>query len=284
MEEMDNLADFEMGGPDTMDGKEDDEKGSAPHNTNDKLADQIMHYYRQFNSDSMMVVKIIMIASGPVAILLFAMFVSSAGSTLVAFTTLVVSLMFIGISLHMLGWILDKDIGTRSMQEIAEPIKEGSEGFFMTQYGTIFKLAFCTAIGLFFIYSMRDPVPGSELNYYFSTMSMAMIMSFSFILGACCSAISGYAGIWVSVRANLRVAAASRNDYNAALQICFRGGAFAAIINVALAIFGISFLYLCLTFHLYSSLRGPNSVPPIEEIPVLLVGFSFGASFVAMFA
>ena len=127
-------------------------------------------------------------------------------------------------------------------------------------------------------------MPGSELNYYFSTMSMAMIMSLSFVIGACCSAISGYAGIWVSVRANLRVAAASRNDYNAALQICFRGGAFAAIINVALAILGISFLYLCLTFHLYSSLRGPNAVPPIEEIPVLLVGFSFGASFVAMFA
>ena len=281
---MDNLADFEMGGPDTMDGKEDDEKSSAPHNTNDKLADQIMHFYRQFNSDAMMVVKIIAMASGPVAILLFAMFISSAASTLVAFVTLVVSLIFIGISLHMLGWILDKDIGTRSMQEIAEPIKEGSEGFFMTQYGTIFKLAFCTAIGLFIIYSMREPVPGSELNYYFSTMSMAMIMAFSFILGACCSAISGYAGIWVSVRANLRVAAASRNDYNAALQICFRGGAFAAIINVALAIFGISFLYLCLTFHFYSSLRGPNAVPPIEEIPVLLVGFSFGASFVAMFA
>ena len=78
-------------------------------------------------------------------------------------------------------------------------------------------------------------------------------MSLSFILGACCSAISGYAGIWVSVRANLRVAAAARNDYNAALQICFRGGAFAAIINVALAIFGISFLYLMLTFHLYST-------------------------------
>ena len=64
MEEMDNLADFEMGGPDTMDGKEDDEKSSAPFNTNDKLADQIMHYYRHFNSDSMMIFKIIAMAAG----------------------------------------------------------------------------------------------------------------------------------------------------------------------------------------------------------------------------
>lgn len=242
-----------MGGPDTMDDKEDDGKSSAPFNTNDYWADYIMQIYRQMESDSMFVVKVCLAAAGPVTIALFAMFVSSAGSTLIAFSTMIISLMFVGISLNMLGWILDKDIGPRSMQEIAEPIREGSEGFFVTQYSTIFKFAFATAIGLFILYSMRDPVPGSELNHYFSTFSMALIMSFSFCLGACCSAISGYAGIWVSVRANLRVAAAARNDYNAALQICFRGGAFAAIINVALAIFGISTLFLLLTFHLYST-------------------------------
>jgi len=232
----------------------------------------------------MFAIKVAIGAAGPVAILAFATFVSSTPSTLIAFSTFTISIMFIGLSLNMLGWILDKEIGPRSMQEIAEPIKEGSEGFFKTQYGTIFKLAFATALGLFFIYNLRDPVPGSELNYYFNTLSMAMIMSISFLIGSCCSAIAGYAGIWVSVRANLRVAAAARNDYNGALQICFRGGAFAAIINVALAIFGISLLYLCLTFHLYSHQKIAGSKPPIEEIPVLLVGFSFGASFVAMFA
>ena len=110
---------------------------------------------------------------------------------------------------------------------------------------------------------------------------MALITSFSFFLGAICSAISGYAGIWVSVRANLRVAAACKKCYNDAIQICFRGGAFAAIINVALAIFGISSLYL--GFEFYFWITGVAD-PPIEEIPALLVGFGFGASFVAMFA
>jgi Na+/H+-translocating membrane pyrophosphatase len=51
--------------------------------------------------------------------------------------------------------------------------------------------------------------------------------------------------------------------------------------NVALAIFGISSLYLCFEFYFY--MKGSID-PPIEEIPILLVGFSFGASFVAMFA
>lgn len=105
----------------------------------------------------------------------------------------------------------------------------------------------------------------------------------SFLIGAFCSALSGYAGMWVSVRANLRVAAAARKCYDTAMKICFRGGAFAAIINVALALFGISSLYLVLYFCFW--LHMPSDVEiPIQEIPVLLAGFGFGASFVAMFA
>jgi Na+/H+-translocating membrane pyrophosphatase len=117
-------------------------------------------------------------------------------------------------SVWLLGQILDHSTGTRAMQEVADPIREGSEGFFMTQYGTIFKLSFACAIGLFCIYAVRDPIKGSELNNYFSTTGMAFITSISLLIGAMCSAIAGYAGIWVSVRANIRVASAARNDYN----------------------------------------------------------------------
>ena len=125
------------------------------------------------------------------------------------------------------------------------------------------------------MYAFREIPAQSKLNHFFTPLSMAFITSISFLLGAVCSAIAGYSGIWVSVRANLRVAAAAKKCYNDAIVICFRGGAFAAIINVALAIFGISFLYLCFEFYFYT--QGATS-PPIEEIPVLLVGFSFGAS------
>ena len=122
------------------------------------------------------------------------------------------------------------------------------------------------------------------MHLYVGTTFTAFVTSISFLLGANCSAISGYAGIWVSVRANVRVAAAARKCYNEALQICFRGGAFSAIINVALAIFGISSLYLFMSFVFYINAPDSISNPPIEDIPVLLVGFGFGASFVAMFA
>lgn len=169
------------------------------------------------------------------------------------------------------------------MLEVANPIKEGSEGFFATQYGTIFRLMFIFATCLLIIYLFRSPSSNSLVADNVPTTLMALYVSISFIIGAFCSALSGYAGMWVSVRANLRVAAASRKCYNDAMQICFRGGAFAAIINVALALFGITSLYLFLYFCFWIFMPSGSEIP-IQEIPVLLGGFGFGASFVAMFA
>jgi Na+/H+-translocating membrane pyrophosphatase len=176
-----------------------------------------------------------------VSVLAFYILVSSSTSNMIAFMAWNCSIAFIGISMWMLCWILAKDAGPKVMQDVSDPIREGSEGFFVTQYGTIFKLAFVFSGSLFCLYMTRSPAsPNSPLKAYLSDTFMAFMTSFAFLAGAICSAISGYAGIWVSVRANVRCAAAARKCYNESLQICFRGGAFSAIINVALAIFGIS--------------------------------------------
>jgi Na+/H+-translocating membrane pyrophosphatase len=235
-------------------------------------------------SESFLTVRIILLAIPFITILLFAMFISNTTSNLIAFSALMISIFFIGISMWMLGWILDKDQGSLAMKQVADPIKEGSEGFFITQYGTIFKLAVVFAIILFMIYNMRSPVPeGSKMKEYVSDTTMALMVAISFLFGANCSAIAGYSGIWVSVRANVRVAAACKRCYNDALQICFRGGAFAAINNVALALFGISSMYLMMSCMFWWN-SPEDSDPPIQEIPILLIGYGFGASFVAMFA
>ena len=73
-----------------------------------------------------------------------------------------------------------------------------------------------------------------------SGFSLAMVTSTTFLMGAFCSAFAGYIGMWVSVRANIRVASAARRCYNDAIQICFRAGAVCAILNVALVILGLS--------------------------------------------
>eukprot|EP00917_Polyrhabdina_sp_WS-2016_P010403 GHVP01022958.1.p1 GENE.GHVP01022958.1~~GHVP01022958.1.p1 ORF type:complete len:850 (+),score=148.74 GHVP01022958.1:1495-4044(+) len=172
----------------------------------------------------------------------------------------------------LLAWILAADCGTQKMKTVAEAIKQGSEGFFVVQYGAIFRLSLVASILLFFLYFFRDTVETTGLPSW----KMALMTSMCFLSGAACSALSGYSGMWVSVRANVRVASAARRCYNESLQLCFRGGAFSSILNVAMALIGISFLLL------FTRILLPAT--PLSQIPLLLVGYGFGASMVAMFA
>lgn len=69
----------------------------------------------------------------PIALtILFAIFVSSTFTNVVAFAAFCISILYIGISMWMLCWILDKDEGPANMREVSDPIREGAEGFFMT--------------------------------------------------------------------------------------------------------------------------------------------------------
>jgi Na+/H+-translocating membrane pyrophosphatase len=88
--------------------------------------------------------------------------------------------------------------------EISDAIREGSEGFFMTQYGTIFKLSIVFGIAIFLFYIEREISPNDEFNKILGTKMTALIIVFSFFLGALCSGFSGYIGMWVSVRTNIR--------------------------------------------------------------------------------
>lgn len=104
----------------------------------------------------------------------------------------------------------------------------------------------------------------------------------TFMVGVFCSTLAGYAGMWISVRANLRVAQAAMSDYNRSVQIAFYGGYFVAVINMTLAILGISYLYL----FLWATMGWQITCQCLrtKKIPALLVAFGFGASFVSMFS
>lgn len=88
--------------------------------------------------------------------------------------------------------------------------------------------------------------------------------------------------MWVSVRTNIRVAQAARKSYNLSIQLAFAGGYFGAAINIALAIFGVSTLFI--VFFKYFVSSGVSVMGHLEMVPLLMVGFGFGSSFVAMFA
>src|SRR5207344_3531231 len=98
-------------------------------------------------------------------------------------------------------------------------------------------------------------------------------VTLSFLIGAFCSAIAGYIGMFVSIRANIRTAAAAMTSLNRALQIALRGGAVSGLSVVAMSLLGVGGL-----FWLFGGMQD------YRHVPLQIVGFGFGASFVALFA
>ena len=97
----------------------------------DHVAETLLSVYRSFNLEDNEITKFLLLVSPIGLIMLFYVFVSSQISALIPFTAFVTSLCFMGVSFVMLCEILKKDVGPRGMQDIAEVIREGSEGFFM---------------------------------------------------------------------------------------------------------------------------------------------------------
>ncbi|MGO9639991.1 MAG: sodium-translocating pyrophosphatase [Candidatus Acidiferrales bacterium] len=174
---------------------------------------------------------------------------------------LVVSVVSLCVAWIFARWVLAADTGTKAMQDISGAIKEGAEAFLKRQYTTIYGLSVVLGILLFTFYAFTK---GSHL---------AWETVISFFAGAVCSGLAGFCGMFVSIRANLRAASAARTNLNRALQLALRGGAVTGLSVVALSLLGVGIIFLS-----FGGLHNPKSVP--YEI----VGFGFGASFVALFA
>ncbi|XP_047330160.1 pyrophosphate-energized membrane proton pump 2 [Impatiens glandulifera] len=184
------------------------------------------------------------------------------------------------LSIYLTKWVLSKDEGPPEMTQISDAIRDGAEGFFRTQYGTISKMAVLLALVILAIYLFRDTTPQQESSGIGRTTT-AYITVASFLLGAVCSGIAGYVGMWVSVRANVRVSSAARRSAREALQIAVRAGGLSALVVVGLAVFGVAVLYA--VFYVWLGVGTPGAMK-VTDLPLLLVGYGFGASFVALFA
>jgi K(+)-stimulated pyrophosphate-energized sodium pump len=139
------------------------------------------------------------------------------------------------------------------MREIAEAIQEGAAAFLARQFRT---LSFFVVIVFFLLFAL----PGDT--------EIRVGRSIFFLLGAAFSALVGYNGMWLAVRANVRVADAARNkDGEKAVQIAFRTGGVVGMTTVGLGLIGASLVVI-----IYR-----------ENAPAVLEGFGFGAAMLAMF-
>ena len=142
--------------------------------------------------------------------------------------------------------VVRADAGNERMQEIMHAIHEGSQAFLMREYKML--LIFIAAVF-------------ALLGFFIGLPTGA-----AFLCGAFCSMLAGYIGMQIATAANARVAQAAQTSQNKALGVAFSGGAVMGMCVVGLGIIGLSVVYL------------------IFRDPVIVTGFGFGASSIALFA
>ncbi|HXF99373.1 MAG TPA: sodium-translocating pyrophosphatase [Bacteroidota bacterium] len=174
---------------------------------------------------------------------------------------------------YLIRDVMRRDTGSEKMREISDAIKAGAEAFLRRQYRTILYLSVALASLIYILYAfVRTPHehdPASPGN-------LALWTALSFVLGALCSVAAGYMGMWVSIRSNIRTAAGATKDMNSALQPALRGGAVSGFFVVAMSLLGVA--------GLFTIVRTAGVTDDVTKIPLLIVGYGFGASFVALFA
>ena len=160
--------------------------------------------------------------------------------------------------LYILRWVKAQDPGSERTRFIGGAIKEGSQAFLNRMFST---LAIFVAImaAILFVF-LPHPL------WLTSTPMNNVLLAVAYIFGSICSGVAGYVGMDVATDSNMRSATAAQKGISKAFQISYRGGAVMGLAVVGLALAGVSLVYF------------------VTKDPTFIVGFSFGASSLALFA
>jgi K(+)-stimulated pyrophosphate-energized sodium pump len=174
---------------------------------------------------------------------------------------LAISLLALVVAFYFSREVLAAPEGTDKMKEIARAIQVGSRAYLNRQFRTLGVFLAILTVALFFVLPAEDTPTHSEL-------SIRLGRSIAFILGAGFSAITGFTGMWLAVRGNVRVANAARESgLRRALRLAFRTGGVAGMFTVGLGLLGATAILI-----IYK-----------QDATSVLVGFGFGGALLAMF-
>jgi len=178
----------------------------------------------------------------------------SGGNLTIVVVVAVIALGALGVAAYLVREVLAAGEGTENMKRIAVAVQEGAAAYLARQFRT---LAGFAVVAFFLLLAL----PADNWN-------VRIGRSLFFLLGAGFSAITGYVGMWLAVRANVRVAAAANESgANRATRIAFRTGGVVGMFTVGLGLLGASIVVLAYK----------------DEAPKVLEGFGFGAALLAMF-
>ena len=186
------------------------------------------------------------------------MFIGSISSIWIAFFSGIAGLLFVGL---VSRWVMKSNPGNQKVRSISRMIQKGSMTFLKREYSWIAVFAAFLAVVIFF--------------------AIARKTAFAFVVGAFCSSLAGYIGMRVATIANGRTAQAASKSLSDGLKIAFPGGAVMGISVVGLGLMGLAGVYLILIWH--AGLREYSLAAQIAEATSLVMGFSMGASCVALF-
>ncbi|MBV9577599.1 MAG: sodium-translocating pyrophosphatase [Chloroflexi bacterium] len=184
---------------------------------------------------------------------------------------LLAGLIAIGFAFWLARDVLSRDRGTKAMQEVAALIFEGAMAFLNRQYRTIAMLAVVAAI-----------IIGGLIGILAGSPEQGLKTAIGFLVGAFCSGLAGFIGMYIAVQANLRTAAAAQRGVRDAINVSLRGGAVSGFLVVALSLLGVLGIYAAFGGFSLNPAGPAQSGPAL--VPFQIVGFGFGASFVALFA
>lgn len=167
---------------------------------------------------------------------------------------------------------LRRSTGTPEMKKVGDMIYEGAWAFLKRQYSTIGGLSIIVAIIIAVVVGLLHGERGLE-SAGITAVGFAWRTGIAFLAGAICSGVAGFIGMIIAVKTNCRCAAASQKSLNEAVQTALRGAAVPGFLIVALSLIGVTVIFFAF---------GGNNNPDVA--PNLILGFGFGASFVALFA
>jgi K(+)-stimulated pyrophosphate-energized sodium pump len=166
------------------------------------------------------------------------------------------------------GIVLRKDKGTEKMQEVWNAIRVGADAYLNRQLRTILPFIGILAVLLFFsVYVVKPSPEATQVFGNNAQLTIAVGRMAAFILGASFSLIVGQYGMRMAVQANVRVASASRRNFNEALSIAYYAGTITGMLTDGLGLLGGTSIFII--FGIAS--------------PDALLGFGFGGTLLALF-
>ncbi len=162
------------------------------------------------------------------------------------------------------GWVSKQEVGTEKMGRIAKNIADGAMAFLKAEYKVLSIFVIAVAALLAFTANKE---------------TSSMLVALSFIMGAIFSAGAGFIGMKVATKANVRTTNAARTSLAKALEVAFSGGSVMGMGVVGLGVLGLGILFL-----VYGNMFGTSTQAEVERVINVMIGFSFGASSIALFA